>query len=134
MNSRLKHNVNDKGGAVVEEGYWDIIIKPKNSFFSVNLPDVWKYRDLIFLFVRRDFVAQYKQTILGPIWHFIQPIFTTLMFLLIFNRIAKIPTDGIPPAAFYMAGITMWNYFWSCMINTSGTFIINASIFDKVYL
>jgi homopolymeric O-antigen transport system permease protein len=85
------------------------------------------------LFVKRDFVAQYKQTILGPVWHFIQPIFTTIMFLLVFGKIANIPTDGIPPILFYMTGITMWNYFSSCLNSTSNTFVANAGIFGKVY-
>lgn len=85
------------------------------------------------LFVRRDFVAQYKQTILGPLWHVIQPVFTTLMFLVVFGKIANIPTDGIPPILFYMSGITIWNYFSSCLSSTSNTFLANAGIFGKVY-
>lgn len=112
---------------------WDMIIEPKASLFNLQLKEVWHYRDLMWLFVRRDFVAQYKQTVLGPVWHFIQPILTTLMFLLIFGQIAKIPTDGIAPVAFYMSGITMWNYFSTSLINTSNTFVSNASIFGKVY-
>ena len=100
---------------------------------DLNLKEVWKYRDLLLLFVKRDFVAQYKQTILGPLWHFIQPIFTTIMFLLVFGKIANIPTDGIPPVLFYMSGITMWNYFSSCLSSTSSTFVANAGIFGKVY-
>ena len=87
----------------------------------------------MFLFVKRDFVAQYKQTILGPLWHFIQPIFTTIMFLLVFGKIANIPTDGIKPVLFYMSGITIWNYFASCLTGTSNTFVANAGIFGKVY-
>ena len=85
------------------------------------------------LFVKRDFVAQYKQTVLGPLWHFIQPVFTTIVFLLVFGKIANIPTDGIPPILFYMSGITMWNYFSSCLNGTSNTFVANAGIFGKVY-
>jgi len=85
------------------------------------------------LFVKRDFVAQYKQTILGPLWHFIQPVFTTIMFLLVFGKIANIPTDGIQPVLFYMSGITIWNYFSSCLTGTSNTFVANAGIFGKVY-
>src|SRR6185295_2830716 len=95
--------------------------------------EVWKYRDLLRLFVKRDFIAQYKQTILGPLWHVIQPLFTTAMFLLVFGRIANIPTDGIQPILFYMSGITLWNYFSSCLTSTSNTFIANAGIFGKVY-
>lgn len=100
---------------------------------DLKLKEVWKYRDLLFLFVKRDFVAQYKQTVLGPLWHFIQPIFTTIVFLLVFGKIANIPTDGIPPILFYMSGITMWNYFAACLNSTSNTFVANAGIFGKVY-
>lgn len=112
---------------------WDIIIQPKARLLDLNLKEVWKYRDLMLLFVKRDFVAQYKQTILGPLWHFIQPIFTTIMFLLVFGKIANIPTDGIKPVLFYMSGITIWNYFSSCLNATSNTFLANAGIFGKVY-
>ena len=100
---------------------------------DLNLKEVWKYRDLMLLFVKRDFTAQYKQTILGPLWHFIQPIFTTIMFLLVFGKIANIPTDGIQPVLFYMSGITIWNYFSSCLNSTSSIFVANAGIFGKVY-
>lgn len=112
---------------------WDLIIEPKTSLFDLKLKEVWKYRDLLVLFVRRDFVATYKQTILGPVWHFIQPIFTTIMFLLVFGKIAGIPTDGIEPILFYMSGITIWNYFSACLTSTSNTFLSNAGIFGKVY-
>ena len=112
---------------------WDLIITPKSGFFDLRLRELWKYRDLLTLFVRRDFVAQYKQTVLGPLWHVIQPLFTVLIFLIIFGRIANIPTDGIQPVLFYMSGITIWNYFSSCLTNTSNTFTVNASIFGKVY-
>ncbi len=112
---------------------WDLIIEPKTSLFDLKLKEVWKYRDLLVLFVRRDFVATYKQTILGPVWHFIQPIFTTVMFLLVFGKIAGIPTDGIEPILFYMSGITIWNYFSACLTSTSNTFLSNAGIFGKVY-
>ena len=112
---------------------WDLVISPKTNFFHFGLVDVWKYRDLLFLFVRRDFVSQYKQTVLGPLWHIIQPLFTVAIFLIIFGRIANIPTDGIQPILFYMSGITIWNYFSACLINTSNTFTANASIFGKVY-
>lgn len=110
-----------------------MVIEPKTSLFDLRLKEVWKYRDLLVLFVRRDFVATYKQTILGPVWHFIQPIFTTIMFLLVFGKIAGIPTDGIHPILFYMSGITIWNYFSSCLSSTSSTFLSNAGIFGKVY-
>lgn len=115
------------------EEIWDLEIKPKSSLFDLNLREVWRYRDLMLLFVRRDFVAQYKQTILGPLWHLIQPVLTTIMFLLVFGKIANIPTDGIEPVLFYMSGITIWNYFSTCLTNTSNTFVANAGIFGKVY-
>nr|WP_305121113.1 ABC transporter permease [Pedobacter xinjiangensis] len=112
---------------------WDLEIKPKTKLLDLHLKDVWKYRDLMVLFVKRDFVAQYKQTILGPVWHFIQPILTTMMFVLVFGRIARIPTEGVNPILFYLSGITIWNYFSASLTNTSSTFISNAHIFGKVY-
>lgn len=112
---------------------WDMVITPKTGLFDLKFKELWKYRDLIALFVKRDFIAQYKQTILGPLWHIIQPVFTTIIFLLIFGKIANIPTDGIPSALFFMSGITIWNYFSSCLTATSSTFVANASIFGKVY-
>lgn len=116
-----------------ENEEWTEVISPKTRLLDLRLHEVWRYRDLLWLFVRRDFVAQYKQTILGPFWHVIQPILTTLMFLLVFGRIANIPTDGIPPILFYMCGITIWNYFSTCLMSTSNTFVTNAPIFGKVY-
>lgn len=110
-----------------------MIIEPRGHLFDLKLKEVWHYRDLLLLFVKRDFVAQYKQTILGPLWHFIQPIFTTLVFLLVFGKIANISTDGIEPVLFYMSGITIWNYFSACLTATSNTFVANAGIFGKVY-
>lgn len=124
MNMNLKEQDSDE---------WDMVIRSKYSLFDLNLKDLWKYRDLILLFVRRDFVATYKQTILGPVWHFIQPVFTTAMFLLVFTKIANIPTDGIEPILFYLSGITIWNYFSSCLTGASNTFLTNAAIFGKVY-
>jgi lipopolysaccharide transport system permease protein len=112
---------------------WTEIISPKRSLLDINLKELWRYRDLIMLFVRRDFVSQYKQTILGPIWLFIQPLFTTLTFFFVFNQIAKIPTDNIDPILFYLSGITLWNYFSDCFNKTSNTFVANAGIFGKVY-
>jgi lipopolysaccharide transport system permease protein len=112
---------------------WDMVIQPQTGWLDLHLKDVWKYRDLLWLFVKRDFTAAFKQTILGPLWHFIQPLFTTIVFLVVFGRIAKIPTDGIEPAVFYMSGITIWNYFTSCLTGTSNTFVANAGIFGKVY-
>lgn len=112
---------------------WDLVMRPKTGWFDLHLSDLWRYRDLTMLFVWRDFVAQYKQTILGPLWHIIQPLFTTLLFTVIFGRIAKLSTDELPPILFYMAGITCWGYFAECLNRSSGTFINNAAIFGKVY-
>ncbi len=114
--------------------HWDMVLSPKTGLFDINFIEIWHYRDLLILFVKRDFVAQFKQTILGPVWHFIQPIFTTIIFLMVFGKIANIPTDGIEPKfLFYMSGITIWNYFASCLNATSNTFVANAGIFGKVY-
>lgn len=117
----------------MQEEQWDLIIRPKSKLLDVNLKEVWQYRDLMWMFIKRDFAAQYKQTILGPLWHFIQPLFTTLIFVVVFSQIAAISTDGLPPLLFYLSGITIWNYFSSCLIATSGTFVSNAYIFGKVY-
>ncbi len=112
---------------------WDLVLRPKTGWFDLHLSDLWRYRDLTLLFVWRDFVAQYKQTILGPLWHVIQPLFTTLLFTLMFGRVAKLPTDGVPAMLFYMSGITCWNYFAECLNRSSGTFINNSAMFGKVY-
>ena len=112
---------------------WDLVIQPNAPWWDLQLKDVWRYRDLMWMFVRRDFVSVYKQTILGPIWFFIQPLLTTAMFTLIFSNVAKLPTDGLPPMLFYLAGITPWNYFSNCLSKTSSTFVSNAHIFGKVY-
>lgn len=112
---------------------WSLIIRPQTGWFDLHLADLWRYRDLTMLFVWRDFVAQYKQTILGPLWHLLQPLLTTLLFTVIFGRIAQLPTDGIPPMLFYLAGVTAWTYFAECLSRTSDTFITNAGIFGKVY-
>ena len=112
---------------------WDLIIRPKSGWFDLHLSDLWRYRDLTMLFVWRDFVAQYKQTILGPLWYLIQPLFSTIVFTVVFGRVAKIPTDGLPQFLFYMAGVTCWSYFAECLTRTSGTFITNAVLFGKVY-
>src|ERR1017187_2903968 len=114
-------------------GDWDLVIRPQTGWFDLHLADLWRYRDLTMLFVWRDFVAQYKQTVLGTLWHLLQPLFTTLLFTVIFGRIAKLPTDGIPPMLFYMAGVTAWTYFAECLNRTSTTFVQNAGIFGKVY-
>lgn len=113
--------------------HWDLVIKPRNKWYQIDLAAIWRYRDLLMLLVRRDFVSVYKQTILGPIWFFIQPILTTLTFTVIFGNLAKVSTDGIPPILFYTAGTILWNYFSECLTRTSGTFTANASVFGKVY-
>lgn len=116
-----------------KEEEWLYEIKPKTSNFSLNLKEVWQYRDLLLLFVKRDIVTVYKQTILGPLWYFIQPLFTAITFTIIFNNVAGIQTGSIPPFLFNLAGIIIWNYFTSCLNETSDTFKKNASIFGKVY-
>ncbi len=118
---------------IKENERWSLVIKPRRSLFDVNLKAIWEYRDLIALFVRRDFVAKYKQTILGPLWFLIQPLLTTIMFTVVFGNIAKISTDGLPKMLFYMSGITAWNYFAESLKATSNTFVTNAAIFGKVY-
>jgi lipopolysaccharide transport system permease protein len=115
------------------EDEWDIEITPKGSLFSLPLTDIWHYRDLLLLLVRRDFVSFYKQTILGPLWFFIQPLFTTIIYTFVFGNLASIPTDGLPQPLFYLAGITAWNYFADCLVKTSTVFTANANLFGKVY-
>jgi lipopolysaccharide transport system permease protein len=112
---------------------WTKIIRPNNSWFDFYLSDLWKYRDLIGLFVWRDVVSIYKQTILGPLWYFIQPLLTTTVFTVIFSSVAKLPTDGLPPFLFYLSGVIAWKYFADCLNSTSNTFVNNANIFGKVY-
>jgi lipopolysaccharide transport system permease protein len=112
---------------------WDWIIKPQSNLFEIDLSEIWRYRDLLMMFVKRDIVTFYKQTILGPLWFFIQPLFTTLMFVVIFGRMAGISTNGLPQGLFYMAGILCWNYFSDCLNRTSTTFKDNQNIFGKVY-
>jgi lipopolysaccharide transport system permease protein len=112
---------------------WDMVIRPKRNLLDINLKEIWNYRDLVMLFVRRDFVAKYKQTILGPFWFILNPLISTLMYTLVFAGIAKIPTEGMPPQLFYLSGIVAWSYFASCLNGTSSTFVNNAGIFGKVY-
>ena len=116
-----------------QDSDWNLIIKPKQGLLEVNLKEIWQYRDLVLLLVKRDFVAFYKQTVLGPLWFAIQPILTTAVYVLLFNKIANISTGGAPPILFQMAGITCWMYFSEVLLKTSDTFITNASIFGKVY-
>ncbi len=112
---------------------WTTIIRPTSPWFDLKLGELLQYRDLVYLFVRRDFVAQYKQTILGPLWYLIQPLLTTIMFTIVFGKIAKIPTDGLPQFMFFMSGTVVWSYFSKCLNKTSNTFTANASVFGKVY-
>jgi lipopolysaccharide transport system permease protein len=116
-----------------DQNNWDSVIESKHSLLDVNLKEIWNYRDLLVLFIKRDFITVYKQTILGPLWFFIQPLLTTITFTIIFGNIAQISTDGAPKVVFYMAGITLWNYFSSCLSSVSSVFNANAGIFGKVY-
>lgn len=112
---------------------WDLVIGPRDKWYDLRLAELWDYRDLITIFVRRDLVATYKQTVLGPLWFFLSPLFTVIMFTFVFSRIAGISTDGVPAPVFYLAGTTLWNYFSSCFTGASTTFTANANIFGKVY-
>lgn len=112
---------------------WTTVIKPKNKLLELNFKEIWQYRDLLSLFVKRDIITQYKQTILGPLWFVIQPAMTVAMYMVVFGGIAGIPTDGVPQPLFYLAGICMWQYFADCLNKTSNTFVANAGIFGKVY-
>lgn len=112
---------------------WDLVIRPHYKWYQIDVKAIWQYRDLLILLVKRDFIAVYKQTLLGPLWFFIQPLITAFTFTFIFSGIAKISTDGNPAVLFYMAGITMWTYFSDCLTKTSNTFVANASLFGKVY-
>ena len=113
--------------------HWDIIITNKSKLFSLDLHEVWRYRDLLAMYVKRDIITFYKQTILGPLWFVIQPLFTTIMFMFVFGGIAGISTDGIPQAVFYLGGLVGWNYFQDCLSKCSDTFNANQAIFGKVY-
>jgi lipopolysaccharide transport system permease protein len=112
---------------------YQTVIKPKNKLLEVDFKEIWRYRDLFSMFVKRDIITQYKQTILGPLWFFIQPALNTIIFMVVFGGIAKISTDGLPEALFYMIGIVSWNYFSDCLNKTSSTFTTNQAIFGKVY-
>jgi lipopolysaccharide transport system permease protein len=118
---------------VTSENKWDAIIESRSSIFDLKIHEIWLYRDLLSLFIKREIVVSYKQTILGPLWFFIQPILTTLMFLLVFNKIAGLPTGGMPPVIFYISGIIVWNYFSDSVRLTSDTFVKNSNVFGKVY-
>jgi lipopolysaccharide transport system permease protein len=112
---------------------WDTVISPKRDLIYFNFREIFKYRDLIFLFIKRDFVTFYKQTILGPLWYIIQPLINAIVFTIIFGNLAKIPTEGVPPFIFYLAGNIIWGYFAICLNSTSNTFVRNSDIFGKVY-
>lgn len=112
---------------------WDIVIRPKRHLLDIDLQELWEHRDLLMMFVTRDIVTVYKQTILGPVWFFVQPIMTTLIYIVVFGKIANISTDGIPQQLFYLSGILMWNYFAECLNQTADTFVQNANLFGKVY-
>lgn len=118
--------------AEMEQG-WTTEIRPKDKLLSVDFKEIWRYRDLMMLFVKRNIITQYKQTILGPLWFIIQPMMTTVMYMVVFGGIAKISTDGLPQPLFYLAGISFWQYFADCLSKTSNTFVNNAGIFGKVY-
>ncbi len=112
---------------------WTTEIKPKTGLLNIDFKEIWQYRDLWALFVKRDIITQYKQTVLGPLWYLIQPIMTTVMYMVVFGGIANISTDGLPQPLFYLAGISFWQYFADCLNKTSNTFVTNAGIFGKVY-
>lgn len=119
--------------STLTEQNWDLIIEPKKSILRLDIKEIWRYRDLIALFIRRDFVAVYKQTVLGPLWHIVQPLLTTITFTVIFGRVAKLAPPEIPNILFYMSGIVAWSYFANTVTKTSKTFIGNANLFGKVY-
>lgn len=120
-------------GTLANENHWTKVIRPRSGWFDLRIAELWRYRDLILLFVWRDFVKVYKQTILGPLWYLLQPLLTTIVFTVIFGRIARISTEGLPHILFYMSGTVVWSYFANCLTSTSDTFIENAPIFSKIY-
>lgn len=120
-------------GTNIKNDNWTLVISPQSKLLSLQLDDMWRYKDLLYLFVRRDFVATYKQTILGPAWFFIQPILTTITYTIIFGNVAGLSTDGLPKMIFYLSGVVCWSYFSDCITTISSTFITNAQVFGKVY-
>ena len=116
-----------------KDDYWDLIIEPQSSLFQINLREIWKFRDLLRMFVKREIVQFYKQTILGPLWFFIQPLLTTIVYMIVFGQIAKLSTNGKPQILFYLSGVVLWNYFADVLNNTAATFRENAQLFGKVY-
>ncbi|MBN1304024.1 MAG: ABC transporter permease [Anaerolineales bacterium] len=124
---------NSEPSEQISDEYWDMTIEPQRGLFDLQLKELWRYRDLVMLFVRRDFVSVYKQTILGPLWFLIQPLLTTITFTIIFGQIARLPTDGLPQFLFYLSGTVVWSYFADCLNKTSNTFVANYNLFGKVY-
>lgn len=118
---------------MAQQENWDIVIKPRNRWYNIDFKECWKYRDLIGLFVKRDFVVRYKQTVLGPVWAVLQPLLTTIMFTFIFGKVARLGTDGVPEFLFYMCGNVIWHYFSSCLNGTSNVFVANVRVFTKIY-
>ena len=114
-----------------KDNYWDIIITPKTGLFDLKLKELWHYRDLLWLWVRRQYVGAYKQTLMGPLWHFISPIFATLSYMFLFGKVANISTGGVPMFLFYSAGIAIWNFFYGCFSSSSSAFSANAGYFWK---
>jgi lipopolysaccharide transport system permease protein len=133
FNFKAQNQMHNQPTINIEAEQWDMVIAPQAHLFDFKLKEVWHYRDLLLLLVRRDFVSFYKQTILGPLWFFIQPLFTTIIYTFIFGNLAGISTEGLPAPLFYMAGITTWNYFSECLTKTSTVFRDNAGVFGKVY-
>jgi lipopolysaccharide transport system permease protein len=117
----------------IPDGYWDRILKPQRAWWALPLSEIWAYRDLVLLLFRRDIVAVYKQTVLGPIWFFMGPLFTVAVYTLVFGRVARLPSDGVPPPIFYMSGILLWSFFSSNLTAITGSLVQNASLFGKVY-
>ena len=118
---------------MAESEDWDLVIKPKDNLFAVDFKELWRYRDLCSLFVKRNIITQYKQTVLGPVWYVVQPALTVFMYMVVFGGIAGIPTDGVPQPLFYLGGMCLWQYFADCLTRTSDTFVKNSGIFGKVY-
>jgi len=123
----------ESGFAASDEHEWTLVIRPQRGWLDLRLGELWQARELVGIFVWRDFVSVYKQTILGPLWHIIQPLLTTLVFTVIFGHVARLPTDGLPPFLFYLSGTVIWGYFARCVTSTSTTFTANAGLFGKVY-
>lgn len=131
MTQSIDQQIENKIAELPEK--WDLIIQPQRSLFALPIAELFRYKDLVMMFVRRDFVSVYKQTILGPLWYLIQPLLTTITFTVIFGNIAKLPTDGLPQFLFYMSGTVIWTYFATCLTKTSNVFVDNSALFGKVY-